>query len=36
LITHRIEFERIAEAYRLLDTQSEPCLQVLIHYPPED
>jgi threonine dehydrogenase-like Zn-dependent dehydrogenase len=36
LITHRIEFERIDEAYRLLDTQSEPCLQVLIRYESED
>lgn len=36
LITHRIEFERIAEAYQLLDTQREECLQVLIRYPLED
>jgi 2-desacetyl-2-hydroxyethyl bacteriochlorophyllide A dehydrogenase len=36
LITHHFDFERIVEAYRLLDTQSEPCLQVLIQYPSED
>ncbi|HKU39103.1 MAG TPA: zinc-binding alcohol dehydrogenase [Polyangiales bacterium] len=35
LVTHRLPFDRIAEAYRLLDLQSEPCLQVLIRYPSE-
>lgn len=32
LVTHRFAFERIADAYRLLDAASEPSLQVLIEY----
>lgn len=32
LVTHRFGFERIADAYRLLDTGQEPHLQVLIEY----
>jgi 2-desacetyl-2-hydroxyethyl bacteriochlorophyllide A dehydrogenase len=32
LVTHRFAFERIADAYRLIDTGAEPNLQVLIEY----
>jgi 2-desacetyl-2-hydroxyethyl bacteriochlorophyllide A dehydrogenase len=32
LVTHRFPFDRIGEAYRLLDLQPEPALQVLIEY----
>jgi len=34
LISHRVPFEQIAHAYRLLDQQTEPSLQVLITYVP--
>ncbi len=36
LVTHRFAFDRIAEAYALLDQQREPALQVLITYRSED
>lgn len=32
LVTHRVPFERVAEAYRLLDENTGACLQVLIEY----
>lgn len=32
LVTHTFPFARVEEAYRLLDTQREPCLQVMIEY----
>lgn len=34
LISHRVPFEQIGRAYRLLDQQTEPSLQVLITYEP--
>jgi 2-desacetyl-2-hydroxyethyl bacteriochlorophyllide A dehydrogenase len=32
LVTHRFAFERVADAYRLLDENAQGCLQVLIEY----
>ncbi|MET0385617.1 MAG: oxidoreductase [Polyangiales bacterium] len=32
LVTHRVPFERIADAYRLLDERREPVCQVLLTY----
>ena len=32
MVTHRFPFESIADAYRLLDLQREPALQVMIDY----
>jgi 2-desacetyl-2-hydroxyethyl bacteriochlorophyllide A dehydrogenase len=34
LITQRVPFERIDDAYRLLDRASEPCVQLVITYAP--
>lgn len=32
LITHVVPFEKADEAYQMLDTQSEPCLQVVLEF----
>jgi threonine dehydrogenase-like Zn-dependent dehydrogenase len=32
LITHRVPFSQAADAYRLVDTQSEQVLQVVLDY----
>lgn len=32
LITHRVPFEQAADAYRMLDAQSEPALQVVLQF----